>query len=278
MKNLKSLASLALGLSVPIVTLLSGFSTMAQTALIPNLSPGGWGQVWNASGTLLAIGATGLAGITNNDIENSNSYVVVSANTAAPVAAIGGGYLLPSTAGYAATPVVKYISVTNDQAWSLSGAITFYASTNAQTVLTTNGLTGNFSGGQTNVTLSAGNSNLYSFNHQVLLVRHVATDTYEPNMLWATGTNALVVTNSAVTNVSTYVQITLAFPCLQTIQTNDMIYQCTSNGILPAPTALTTYGVDSGGGVYVGQPGMPLLMIEKILAQGKILNVSGEYR
>jgi hypothetical protein len=98
-------------------------------------------------------------------------------------------------------------------------------------------------------------------------------------MLWASGgTNIVVVTNSVATNATTYVSIQLAWPPLQQIATNDIIWQCTTNGILPAGTALTTYGADSGGIIYCGQPGTPLLMMEDILAQGKILIASGTWQ
>ena len=62
------------------------------------------------------------------------------------------------------------------------------------------------------------------------------------------------------------------------LQTNDQVWLATTNGSLATVVGNTTFGLDSGGMVYAGQPGQPLLMQLQCTANGRINVAAGEWR
>lgn len=170
-------------------------------------------------------------------VSTTLSYAVVSAYSA------NGG-----------TPVVKFLSLDSDKAASKLQFYTVTAPTTANYVSTT-------------TSLPVASTNGFVVN-DIIVIRHQATDTYERRVI-TTFTSA---TNLTVTSAPT---VALAV--------GDMVYDATAAGFI-------TYGIihsegmgtntivaPGGGGIYSGQPGMPLLMEIDCTALGHINAVHASY-
>jgi len=126
------------------------------------------------------------------------------------------------------TPVVTFLSATSDLS---SSAVTFYSAgtpTYANYVSTT-------------TSCPVASTNGFAAN-DVIIIRHVAADTYE---------RRIVDTFTSATNLTVTVAPTTA------LAVGDLVYKATAGGTIPVGNTTLTL---NGAGIYAGQKGKPLLL------------------
>lgn len=163
------------------------------------------------------------------------SYAVVS-----PFTSVAGG-----------APVITYISGTSDKAGSI---LKFYnTGTNSSA---------NFVSTTTSVPVTATNG--FGIN-DIIVIQHVATDTYERRIL---------TTFTSATNLTVTVAPTVA------LAVGDRVFDCNTNSAATIPVGNATKEVVTAGigGVYAGQPGQPLLIDLDLTSAGQINTVTAVYR
>lgn len=273
MKNKTSFFKLAFsavcaGLLLALTIVVPVYEAQAQS---PTILMGQLGTCWAGTGTGQG---------------DTNYYYVVSVNTAMAPFYNGQAAIAP-------TPVVRYINITNDVL--SANSLQFFSVSNKVTVWSTNFAAANIAGTNNNLANASAvfpynvSSNGYTAG-QGILIRHVATDTYEPSFVAVvnssnyvtssvlSGNQGLANTTNFTTNV--LVEIGLPWAPLYPIATNDQIWVTTTNGGLSAAAATTAFGTDSGGMVYCGQPGQPLLieLTTTSAHKGRINVIAGEWR
>ena len=146
------------------------------------------------------------------DVGNTICYAVVSAASA------NGG-----------TPVVTYLNATSDLS---SSKVTFYT-------YGTNTFVNAAQPGTTFIPVNATNGFV---NGDVIVIRHVATDTYEKRILTTFTTNGVLVVTAAPTVATA---------------AGDVIYRVSAAGSIPVGAATLAL---TGEGIYAGEKGKPLLL------------------
>lgn len=95
----------------------------------------------------------------------------------------------------------------------------------------------------TTVTIPVNQTNGFAAN-DIVVLRHVATDTYERRVITSLVSNSIVLT----------VAPTVA------VRNGDIMYTCRTNGFIPRSNSSTNTVVDSPTGFYTAQPNLPLLI------------------
>lgn len=159
--------------------------------------------------------------------------------------------ITPFSSQAAATPVVTYISGTSDKAGSIFKFYNTSTNTSANFVSTT-------------VSLPVQSTNGFAVN-DIVVIQHVATDTYERRIL---------TTFTSATNLTTTVAPTVA------LAIGDRVFDCNTNSAATIPVGNATKEVVTSGigGVYAGQPGQPLLIDLDLTSAGQINTVTAVYR
>ena len=205
------------------LSILSILTGLAVVAAMPMAAP-----AQSISGTA----QSGFSACTTNGA-TTLSYAIVSANSAS-----GGA------------PIVTYVNAASDKA---NSRLQFYrvdAATSA-----------NFS--NSTVTLPVNSTNGIGDGSGVIIIRHVASDTYEKRTLTtSTGSTNLVVTVAP----------------LGTVAPGDLIYHATQTGAGCIRWGASTNSVGpSNGPLYSGQAGLPLLVEIDATTVGEVNVVSGNY-
>lgn len=193
-----------------------------------------------AAAVLLGLPALG------STLENPNGYTTFSGTGTAQgntnAFYVAGNYTLTK-----ATAVLKYANVTSD-----TGLLQFYALTNMTTIVNpTNSGTTNFTVVSTN-NFSTG---------QILVIKHIATDTYEFQPLWQMTTTNLTTKYAPISQCSTGDQVWVAglTGSISAVGTNLVISQ-------------------SGDWIYAGQYNLPMAISVTGTAKVGINAVSGNYQ
>lgn len=153
-----------------------------------------------------------------------------------------------ASANYAGIPRVQYINATSDLT---SSAITFYSTATPLLVTTAQSIA-------TNIITAVGTTFSGS---DVVIVRHVSTDTYERAVV--SSANGTTITLSA--NLSAIAAV------------GDLVYKCTAAGSIPVGN--TTKELNAGvGGIYNGVAGRPLLVEVNGTSACQVNCVSGIYQ
>lgn len=171
-----------------------------------------------------------------------------------------GGTAVGTTLSYAiisgysfngGTPTVTYISGTSDKAGSV---FKFYnVGTNT---------TANFASSSTSIPVQQTNG--FAAN-DIIVIQHAATDTYERRVLAAF---------TSATNLTTTVAPTVA------LSVGDKVFDCNTNSAATIPVGNATKEVTTAsglGGIYAGQPGLPLLIDLDMTSAGQINTVTAVY-
>lgn len=141
-------------------------------------------------------------------------------------------YTVVSRSGVKPTPVLTYLNATSDKAASV---VQFYNAGVPVAASLTNSTTSIF--------VSITNANTaFTTNGGIIIINHVATDTYERRILTGGGTGTNLVVTVAPTSA---------------VLPKDLIYQATTAGSIPVGAANLSL---VGPGIYSGTPGRPLLL------------------
>lgn len=127
-------------------------------------------------------------------------------------------------------PVLTYLNATSDKAASVVQFYTAGTPVRADVASST-----------TNLVVASGDTNGFAAN-DVVIIRHLATDTYERRILTP---------NTTATNLNLTVAPTT------TVAVGDLIYKATAAGSIPVGNATKEL---VGPGIYAGQRGKPLLL------------------
>jgi len=146
------------------------------------------------------------------DVGNTISYAVVSARSE------NGG-----------APVVTYVSATSDK----SGSVVQFYSVDTNQVATT--------ASTATVYLPVSATNGFA-SGDIIVIRHMTSDTYEKRILTAFNTNGVLILTAAPGTATAV---------------GDLIYKVTAGGTIPVGAATATL---YGEGIYAGQKGKPLLL------------------
>jgi hypothetical protein len=169
---------------------------------------------------ILAAGAVSIAvaqsltafGTAGTDIGNTLNYAVISAH-----------------GQNQAAPLVKFVSVTSDKT---AAVLTFY---------TVGAPVQSISGNTSISNLVVASTNGFLEN-DIVVIRHIASDTYERRVVHA---------------VSSSTNLTIKSPLTAATVAGDLVYKATAAGTIPVGNATVTL---SGAGIWAGQRGRPLLL------------------
>lgn len=152
-------------------------------------------------------------------------------------------------------PVVKYLNAGSDLA---TASVQFYLITAEATVTYTNSTT----------TLFVNNTNGFSSGSDVIIIKHQNDDSYEKRILTS---------NTGATNL-----ILTVAPMGVTVP-GDKVYRCTTTTAEKQLAGTIFWGATTnslnaaGAPLYVGQPGLPLLLEINATTAGLVGIVSGDY-